>query len=158
MALRDPRVRRPRRRLIPRRGGGYYQQIPPEPPSPPPPDWRREVIGFSGLNVLAGIWLIIAPWVLSYSTLDPRWNDVVFGFVVGIFALIRATGAFWEEWLSWINALIGVWLFVAAFTIDHTSVAGANDIVLGIVVFLLAAGSADATMNLWRTRGPGPPA
>jgi ABC-type uncharacterized transport system permease subunit len=110
------------------------------------------------LNILAGIWLIIAPWVLDYSARDPRWNDVVFGIIVGIFALTRATDAYREEWLSWINALIGVWLFIAAFTIDHTAVAAWNDIILGIIVFLLATGSAEATSHLFGgRRGAAPP-
>jgi hypothetical protein len=111
-------------------------------------------VGLSGLNVIAGIWLIIAPWVLAYSRRDPRWNDVVFGIIVGIFALTRASGAYREEWLSWLNALIGIWLFVAAFTIDHTGQAVWNDIILGIIVFLLAIGSAEATAHL-RPRGRG---
>jgi hypothetical protein len=52
-----------------------------------------------------------------------------------------------------------VWLFVAAFTIDHTARAGWNDIILGIIVFLLAAGSAEASSHLrWRRRTAEPPA
>jgi hypothetical protein len=130
------------------------------PPTPPPTrDWRSDVVGLSGLNVIAGVWLIIAPWVLGYSTRDPRWNDVVFGIIVGILALTRATGAYREEWLSWINALIGIWLFVAAFTIDHTGVATWNDIILGIIVFVLAVGSAEATASVFgRGREPAAPA
>src|SRR5437868_13716449 len=60
-------------------------------PVAPRHDWRSEIVSLSGLNVIAGIWLIIAPWVLGYSGRDPRWNDVVFGIIVGIFALVRAT-------------------------------------------------------------------
>jgi hypothetical protein len=103
--------------------------------------WRPEVAVLSGLNVLAGIWLIIAPWVLGYSARDPRWNDVVFGIIVAGLALIRATGGYREQWVSVVNALIGVWLFVAAFTIDHTTVATWNDIILGVIVFVLALSS-----------------
>jgi hypothetical protein len=117
---------------------------PTPPPAPPPPDWREEIETLSGLNVIAGIWLIIAPWVLGYSGRDPRWNDVVFGAIVGVLALIRISGAYRETWLSWINAAIGVWLFIAAWTIDHTGTAGGNDIILGVIVFLLAVGSASA--------------
>lgn len=160
MALGDPRLRPPRRGLIPRRGGGYYHQAPlrPPPPAPPPPNGGRQIAALSSLNVIAGIWLIIAPWVLGYNDLDPKWNDVIFGIVIGVFAITRATGAFWDEWLSWINALVGGWLFVAAFTIDHSSIASANDIVLGIVVFLVALASASVTAAvLARRRGPGPP-
>jgi hypothetical protein len=152
------RIRRPSPAV--RRGTIYDETAAPPrrtgaPPPAPPPDPRSEIAGLSGLNVIAGIWLIIAPWVLGYSARDPRWNDVVFGIIVGIFALTRATGAYREDWLSWINALIGVWLFVAAFTIDHTSTAAWNDIILGIIVFLLAVGSAEVTASLFpRRRGP----
>jgi hypothetical protein len=129
--------------------------LPPE--EPPARDWRGEIMGLSGLNVLAGIWLIIAPWVLGYSSRDPRWNDVVFGAIVGIIALVRALGAYREEWLSWLNALIGIWVFIAAFTIDHTATNSWNDIILGIIVFVLAISSADATASMWfRRRGAGP--
>jgi hypothetical protein len=98
--------------------------------------------------VLAGIWLIIAPWVLAYVSSDPRWNDVVFGAIVACFALARLLGAYSASWLSWLNALIGVWLIVAGFTIDSSAAASGNDIVLGIVVALLALGSATASEAL----------
>jgi hypothetical protein len=118
-------------------------------PAPPRrsarPDWREAVTTLSGLNLLAGIWLVVAPWVLGYSGADPRWNDWVFGAIVGILALVRITAGQRDSWLSWINALVGVWLFVAAFTIDQTSAAQANDIVLGVIVFVLAVASAAAT-------------
>jgi hypothetical protein len=155
MAIRESRTRQPVRGPFLRRGPAYHESVPPRPSAPPPspPDWRSEVLGLSGLNVLAGIWLIIAPWVLGYSGRDPRWNDVVFGIIIGVLALIRVSGAYRAEVLSWINLLIGVWLFVAAFTIDHTARAGWNDIILGIIVFLLAAGSAEASSHLrWRRR------
>ena len=70
------------------------------------------------------------------------------GIVIGLLAVARATGAFRAVWLSWINALIGAWLFVAAFTIDHSMASGWNDAVVGVVVILLAVGSAAATERL----------
>ncbi len=108
-------------------------------------DWRSDVIGFSGLNIIAGIWLIIAPWVLGYSGRDPRWNDVVFGAIVAVIGLVRVAGGYREAWLSWINAAIGVWIFIAAFAIDHTGRASWNDIILGVIVCALALGSAGST-------------
>lgn len=109
-----------------------------------------DIVGLSSLNLAAGIWLIIAPWVLGYSLLDPRWNDVVFGVLIGVFALTRVAGAYRADWLSYLNAIIGAWLFIAAFTIDYTTTAAWNDLVLGVVVFLLALGSAEATAHLVR--------
>jgi SPW repeat len=124
-------------------------------PAEPPPvttaggpvrrDWRRDVIALSGLNVLAGIWLIIAPWWLGYTSADPKWNDVIFGIVVAVLAAVRAGGAFRATEISILNALVGVWLFVAAFTIDASGAAQANDIVLGVIVFVLSLGSAMAS-------------
>ena len=107
-----------------------------------PRAWRDAVVLFSGLNVLAGVWLIIAPWVLGYQAGDPKWNDVVFGAVIAIIGLVRAGGAFRASALSVINALIGVWLFVAAFTIDSSTVASRNDVILGVIVFVLGIASA----------------
>jgi hypothetical protein len=130
---------------------------PTPPPAPPPPDWREEIETLSGLNVIAGIWLIIAPWVLGYSGRDPRWNDVVFGAIVTVFALLRTFGAYRADWLSWINALIGVWIFIAAFAIDYTTTAGWNDIILGVIVFVLAMGSAEATAAVLPRRRGAPP-
>jgi hypothetical protein len=150
MAIHEPRTRRPARGPFLRRGPAFHEatRTAGSAPPPPPRDWRSEIIGFSGLNVLAGIWLIIAPWVLGYSVRDPRWNDVVFGIIVGVLALTRISGAYRAEVLSWINLLIGAWLVVACFTIDRTARASWNDVILGIIVFLLAAGSAEASSRL----------
>lgn len=148
------RRRRAREQMARRsRGFGPVAPLPPESQTQPEPEpvpaarggWREEVMSLSGLNVLAGIWLIIAPWMLGYPASDPRWNDVVFGAIVALLALIRISGAYAESWLSWINAIVGVWLFVSAWAIDQSSAAAANDIILGVIVFVLAVGSAAAT-------------
>jgi hypothetical protein len=34
--------------------------------------WRDDVMGPAGRNVLAGIWLIISPWVIGYEPGDAR--------------------------------------------------------------------------------------
>lgn len=46
--------------------------------------------GLSWLNVVAGIWLIIAPWILNYQTAAAKANDVILGVIIGIIALIIA--------------------------------------------------------------------
>ena len=156
MAIFDPRTR-PRTTRAGKRGGMLYDAAAPprRRQPPPPPNWRSEIVGLSGLNVLAGIWLIIAPWVLTYGARDPKWNDVVFGAIVAVLAFSRVMGAtgvgigaYRLEILSLINALIGGWLVVAAFTIDFSVRASWNDVVLGVIVFLLAVSSADAAARL----------
>ena len=160
MAIRDPRIRRPRSGPIPRRREPLhdYETYSADfgAPPPPPPDERREIALWSGLNVLAGAWLVIAPWVLGYWTSDPRWNDVACGAAIALLAVIRLAGAFRASWLSWINALIGAWVFIAAFTIDRSATAAWNDAIVGAVVFLVAAMSADASGRLFsRREAPG---
>jgi SPW repeat len=114
-------------------------------PAPVPGGWRATAAGASGLNVLAGIWLIIAPFVLGYGGGDPYWNDIVFGAITALIAAARFAGAYRASWLSWLNALIGAWIFVSAFWLDDTGTAATNDIILGAIVFVLAIASATAT-------------
>lgn len=125
-------------------------------PAPPPPGsgWRETVTVASAVNLLAGIWLIIAPFVLGYGNGDPYWNDIAFGAVIALLALSRVSGAYRSSWMSWLNALIGVWIFIAAFWLDATATAGINDVILGIVVFVLGVASATATDE---AMAPGPP-
>lgn len=102
----------------------------------------------SGLNVLAGLWEIIAPFVLGYSgDAVATTNDVVVGIVVAIFAAIRFLGAYGAAWLSWVNAVLGVWLIVAPFILGYSGIAAAttNDIILGIIIAALGVWGALAT-------------
>jgi SPW repeat len=109
-------------------------------PSEPPPGGEDQIVA-STLNLFAGIWLIIAPWVLGYGTPAARWNDVACGAAVGILALGRASGIR-TVWPSVANFAIGIWLLIASFTIDTTHTEWVNDIVLGSVVALFALWSA----------------
>jgi hypothetical protein len=123
------------------------EDAPPRTPAAPPAggDWRSAVMTASGLNVLAGIWLIIAPFVLGYGDGDPYWNDIVFGAIVAVLGLARVSGAYRAAWLSWINAAIGAWIFISAWWLDDTSTAAWNDVIAGAVIFVLALLSASAS-------------
>jgi hypothetical protein len=101
-----------------------------------------DVVAAAGLNVLAGIWLIISPFVLGYTGADATWNPIVFGAIVGVLALARLTGAYEAASLSWLNMAIGVWLFISAFWLASSSQASWNVGVMGVVVFVLAAAAA----------------
>ena len=117
----------------------------PPPAAPKRRDWRAEVAGASGLNLLAGIWLIISPWVLNYHSRDAYWNPIVFGAIVAAFALVRMAGAFRESSLSYLNALIGVWLFISAWWLTDSAQAFWNVLIAGVVVFVLGLLSASAS-------------
>ena len=116
---------------------------------------KTQVQWASGLNVIAGIWLIISPWVLGFSGLNtPRDNAVILGIVVGILALIRAFGAFEAEWLSWINAILGIWLFISGWVLGYSTNLTPfwDTLILGVIVFVLAVWSASASRFTTPTR------
>ena len=102
----------------------------------------------SGLDIIAGIWLIISSWVLSYAShTTPFWNDVIIGAVIAVIALIRFFGAWRASWLSWINVVLGIWLIISPWVLGYTGIHAAawNNVILGIIVIVLSWWSAMST-------------
>jgi SPW repeat len=124
---------------------------------------RETVQWISGINVVAGLWLIIAPFVLGYDEIRAAlWNDVLVGIIVAAFAMARVAGPLQHPGLSWINALLGLWLIVAPFLLAYggpleaeaPAVEGAigaaeaamwNDIIVGVIILVLGIWSALST-------------
>lgn len=107
-----------------------------------------QVTTASGLDIIAGLWLIVSPFFLAYGNLPRAMaNDVILGIIIGILALIRFTGAFREGWISWINLLLGIWVLISPWALGYASqsVAMRNNVILGIIVILLSGWSALAT-------------
>lgn len=104
------------------------------------------------LEILAGIWLIIAPFVLNFSdTSAALWNSIIIGVVVAFLAGTRAT----EEgnkvtWPSWVNLILAVWLILTPFMFAFTDVGMAygNTLIFGIVVAVLAVWSLITTPKM----------
>jgi hypothetical protein len=109
----------------------------------------------AALNVIAGIWLIISPFVLGYTGSDATWNPIVFGAIVGLLALARIVGGLRAVWVSWLNMAIGVWLFISAFWLATSSQASWNVGILGVVVFVLGAWAAMPNGNGKPPQAPG---
>lgn len=110
--------------------------------SPGEATWRDEATTASGLNVLAGIWLIVSPFVLVFGPGYARWNPIVFGAIVLVLALVRLfVPTMRTAWLSGVNAAIGVWLFVSAFWLADSGGARWDEWIMGVVVFILAVWS-----------------
>ncbi len=101
----------------------------------------------SGINILAGIWLIIAPFVLNYDAMGNAWLEVVFGVIVAALGIMRLFAPR-VAWPSWANMLVGLLLIVAPWVIYSTTVAVRwSEVVVGIIVAALAWESAAATSN-----------
>lgn len=102
----------------------------------------------SVLNLLAGLWLIISPFVLKYNTLQvATWDTVIVGIIVLVLAWIRAANPIRLVGLSWINLLLGIWLIASPFALTYSNMPKAtwNNVVFGVVVIILAIWSAAAT-------------
>jgi len=112
-----------------------------------PGDDRSQIRLASGLNIIAGLWLIISPWVFFYATPGGIWNSVIVGIIIAVLAAIRAFGAYNSAWMSWVNVVLGLWVVIAPFIFGYTTYAGRmwNNIIVGLIVAALGAWSAMAT-------------
>ncbi|HET9017633.1 MAG TPA: SPW repeat protein [Thermomicrobiaceae bacterium] len=102
----------------------------------------------SGVNVVAGIWLIVAPFVLGFSVMrDSMWNGIVVGSIVAVLAALRLWQTWTSTWLSWVNALLGAWMIASPWIYFHSNVTAVlwSDIVAGAVILVMAIWSALAT-------------
>ena len=109
------------------------------------PTDRRQVAVASGINVLLGLWLIISPWILGYSShYKLTDNAVLVGALVVVLAGYRVMTRRTAGWVSLIfTAGLGLWLIVAPlFLRDGGDAAGVwNAIVVGIVITAFAVWS-----------------
>lgn len=109
---------------------------------------RGQVITASGLDILAGVWLIISPFVLGYQDIrNATSNDVVFGILICLLAAIRFFGAYAAASLSWINAIFGLWILVSPWFLVYYHYPSPlwNNVIFGVAVMVLAGWSAMAT-------------
>lgn len=110
-------------------------------------DQRRQTVQTtSGLDMIAGIWLILAPFLLGYSGVSAAlWNDIVLGVAVIVLSGIRTTEEGMKmSWASWLSVALGIWLVIAPFALGYSANGRAlwNDIILGVIVGILALWSA----------------
>lgn len=109
----------------------------------------------TGINLLAGIWLFVSPWVYGYDHAMNAWNGWIIGFLIALFAAVRL-GSPMQSWLSWINCALGVWTFftpwIYGFTGDTPRFV--NSLVVGVIVFVLGLLSAKASVHPMRPTAP----
>jgi hypothetical protein len=99
----------------------------------------------SALAFLAGVWLVLAPFVLGYpDSAAARWNDIAVGAAVVVVAFVRMISPIRSVTLGWCNVGLGGWLVAAPFVLfynDDTvaTAATVNDLALGLVIIGCAA-------------------
>jgi len=107
----------------------------------------------SGLNFIAGIYLLISGWIGGVNT-GNMLNAIIAGIVVAILAATRFSGVT-GAWASWIDALIGVWLIISPWVYGYAGSGWEwNSIVVGIIMVVLGVWSAVATTSGHSTATP----
>lgn len=101
----------------------------------------------SALALLAGVWVVIAPFALGYadSGAFAFWNDILVGAAIALLALPRVVRTRRAPWLSVANVVLGAWLVLAPFLVGYretTPAAVGNDVIMGIMVVILSGTSA----------------
>lgn len=94
----------------------------------------------SDLNVVLGLWLVAAPFLLGYAFFAPAmWNSIVVGVAVAAMAAWRAFGHA-GAWAAWGNLFLGAWLMVSPWMYDYTALNAAvlNDVLVGGAIAILA--------------------
>jgi hypothetical protein len=101
----------------------------------------------SRLAVAAGAWLLVAPFVLSYSTAGAGfrayWNDVLVGIAVIAVAAPQIAAPRRLPALPSVGVVLGTWLAAAPFLLGYAAAGGAphaalNDVLVGALLVLLA--------------------
>jgi hypothetical protein len=105
----------------------------------------QDTAGVSWINIVLGIWGIISPFVLQFARLPAAmWNNVIVGIVIAVLAIIRTSASRQTGW-SWANVILGIWMIISPFALGAMTTAVLwNNILLGIVIALIAIGSASS--------------
>lgn len=92
----------------------------------------------SGLNFLFGLWLIISPYILNYTTTQAKWQQTVAGVIIAGLAIVRFSVPH-IQWPSWINAIIGAWMIIAPFATGYqTASSHWNEVIFGALVLIVS--------------------
>ncbi|HEU0051454.1 MAG TPA: SPW repeat protein [Patescibacteria group bacterium] len=110
---------------------------------------RTYVRTASGIDVVAGLWVFLSPFILGFSSITGAlWNNLIVGAAIIIFSATNAAGSGYKRaWPSWINVVLGIWLILSPFIIGFATLNRPlwNNIILGAVVVVLALISGAST-------------
>lgn len=95
------------------------------------------------INLLLGIWLIIAPFAIGYAALSGAavGEDIVLGILLIAFSWWILAAMAPPMGAAWFEVLCGIWLIIAPFVLRYTAMARAatgNDVVCGIIAIVVA--------------------
>ena len=90
------------------------------------------------INLIAGIWLFIVPWLFGFARTGYSWDAFLFGAVMIVFPILALIDKrMWEEW---IDGIIGIWVFISPWVLGFSTNSAAiwNFLAVGFVVTILS--------------------
>lgn len=85
--------------------------------------------------MIAGAWLLIAPWALGHEDAVARWNDVATGALVILFASL----AFRRDGFRLVNTALAGWLILAPLALAYRGrAASIDDVLVGLLVLAVS--------------------
>ncbi len=99
---------------------------------------RRVPLGVELVNVLLGVSVALAPFVLGFTRSTAKWNDIAIGSALVLVALLSR----WRDEVLGLAVLIAGWLFWSPFILGFSTAAFlAANVTLAFVVIAAAASS-----------------
>jgi hypothetical protein len=99
--------------------------------------------------MLAGIWFFVSPWVYGAAGSGNAWNSWIVGAIMFIVGLVRLGRPIASSGLSWLNTVLGVWVFFSPWIYGYFGNTGrlVNSLCVGVIVFVLSIVSAVGSRN-----------
>lgn len=104
--------------------------------------WNAPVTekSFDVLSLVAGLFLLISPWLVGFAAESAAWN----AWIVGAAIALVAAGALvaFAQWEEWVNLLLGLWAAISPWLLGFADLAYATyaHVVVGLIVAVAAAG------------------
>jgi len=89
--------------------------------------------------LILGVWLFLSPWILGFTDTGlVATNAWVFGVIVAALALLAIFA--YQQWEEWLNAAIGIWVFVSPWVLGMATNANVlwNSLIVGALLVVLA--------------------
>lgn len=118
-----------------------------------PVENKNQILTANWIDLLAGIWLLISPFIIRGFASTATSNCVIFGIIIGVLSLVRFGYLARGVWLSWVNFILGIWVLISPWVLrfSHEPTATWNSAILGIIVIVFSLWAALATPGTRRT-------
>jgi len=92
------------------------------------------------IALLAGVWFFVSVWVYGSYAMANAWNNWIVGATVAILAALRMGYPEMTMRISWVNCLLGIWIFASPWIYEYNTQEGRfiNSLCVGVVLFCVA--------------------